>query len=209
MTKLHKNQIGLSALELVVILVIIILICAVSWLVYKDHHKATPTTQSSNAYSGWKMYSSNLGFSFKYPSSWSVKTDPDLGTASGLQLVENGTGVNDFNITFSINKPTPSAPVESSTSNVQTLPNGLRVWTHNGNWNSTAYKNNQTFICADMTLLAKKNNQSIVLTNSDYFNSYGSFCNVQDSYTTLSPTQQTASPEWKDALNVYSSLKFR
>jgi len=209
MSKISKNENGFSAIEIVLIIAVLVLIGLVGWLVYKDHHKTTPVAQSSSAYSGWKTYTSNLGFSFKYPSGWTVKTDSDLGTAAGLQLVENGTGVNDFNLTFSINKPTTTTSIESSTSNLQTLSNGLRVSTYNGNWSSTAYKNNQQFVCANMSLLAKKNGSGIVLTNSDYITSYGSFCNVQDSYTTLTPTQQAASPEWEDALNVYSSLKFQ
>lgn len=44
MGKLQKNQQGLGAVEVVLVLVVVILIGAVGWRIYKDHHKNTATT---------------------------------------------------------------------------------------------------------------------------------------------------------------------
>ena len=78
MRKLQKNENGFSAVEIVLVLVIIVLIGAVGWLVYKDNHKNTTTSAKStsastksstststkttttpaatNPYAGWKTY---------------------------------------------------------------------------------------------------------------------------------------------------------
>ncbi|HEY1835386.1 MAG TPA: hypothetical protein VGG13_01030 [Candidatus Saccharimonadales bacterium] len=49
MNKLSKNQKGFGAVETLLVLIIIILIGAVGWLVYKDHHKTTPPAKASTS----------------------------------------------------------------------------------------------------------------------------------------------------------------
>lgn len=94
MNKIVKNEKGFSAVEIVLVVVIVALIGVVGWLVYKNHHKTStlnPSTTSSkaatkstisstsstkttiNPYAGWKTFSlSSLGLSFQYPSTWTV-----------------------------------------------------------------------------------------------------------------------------------------
>ena len=97
MKKLKDNQRGFSAVEVVLVFVIVALIGVAGWLVYKNHHKITTTastttsttkpattstttnnttsTQASNPYSGWQTYT-NSQVSFKYPSDWKASNGP-------------------------------------------------------------------------------------------------------------------------------------
>ncbi|MHB1864777.1 MAG: hypothetical protein ACYCPS_01255 [Candidatus Saccharimonadales bacterium] len=230
MGKLHNNENGFSAVEVILVVVIVALIGAVGWLVYKDHHK-TSTVNTSNApaakpatstkttvttttpaspYAGWKTYTSTFGFSFHYPSSWTINNDSAIASANTplvLSVVENGTDINDFHVnvyvqTSSAEAPNPY-PVDS---NIQRLSNGLRLWTYSQQWNSKDYENGQMFNCAVLRLLASSTNTDPSLSDSNYLNSDASFCNDQNSYTTDTYQQQLTSPEWQDALNIYKSI---
>jgi len=44
MNKVSRNEKGFSAIEIVLVIVVIALIGAAAWLVYKDHHKTTTTS---------------------------------------------------------------------------------------------------------------------------------------------------------------------
>lgn len=84
MSKLRNNQKGFSAVEVVLVLVIVALMGAVGFLVYKNHNKtttasgATSTTKPAattpaptDPTSGWKSYANTYGhFTIKYPSTW-------------------------------------------------------------------------------------------------------------------------------------------
>jgi prepilin-type N-terminal cleavage/methylation domain-containing protein len=116
MGKLQRNQSGFSAVELILVIVIVALISVVGWLVYKDHHKTMPaattntstnksvsstgtTTATPNPYSGWKTNTS-LGMTLEYPSNWTFQdnsssnsslpdanlTPPDSSNGEGLTV---------------------------------------------------------------------------------------------------------------------------
>ena len=93
MSKPHKNQQGFGAIEARLIIVVVVLLGAVGYMVYKNHNKTTsnstatanttttrPTTstpakttpaQPADPYAGWKTFTSNVGkFSLRYPSDW-------------------------------------------------------------------------------------------------------------------------------------------
>src|SRR5215472_14324706 len=95
MRKLYKNEAGFSTVEALLILVVLVVIGAAGWFVYKDHHKTvtadkvntsssskqaasststsnTMSTQPANPYTNWQTYTdtSGSGFSVKYPSGW-------------------------------------------------------------------------------------------------------------------------------------------
>jgi prepilin-type N-terminal cleavage/methylation domain-containing protein len=87
MSKLKKDSNGFSAVELIMALVIIALIGAVGWLVYKNHHNDTSTTTSSaipaipvkpnesvaSPYAGWNTYTlPKEKLTFRYPTTWTV-----------------------------------------------------------------------------------------------------------------------------------------
>jgi len=91
MAQTHKNQDGFSAVETVLVIIVVVLIGVAGWLVYKNNHKktenktATNTTQTTtdtnkktDPYAGWKTYTaSEEKATFKYPSDWTVDSaDP-------------------------------------------------------------------------------------------------------------------------------------
>jgi hypothetical protein len=111
--KLQNNEKGFSAVEVILVVVIVALIGVVGWFVYKNHNKTTnlnaatslsnkpatttpaksttATTQPSNPYAGWKTYHSilNSGLSFMYPPTWSFTPATQTPTPNNLGGVEN------------------------------------------------------------------------------------------------------------------------
>lgn len=124
MGKLQKNESGFSAVEIVLVIVIVALVGTVGWLVYKNHHKTTtaalttssvtkpvPTIKTTtpatvrpvNPYAGWKTYNSilNSGLSFKYPANWVFTPATQAPTPNNLGGTENDS------VIYSV-KPTTS-----------------------------------------------------------------------------------------------------
>jgi Tfp pilus assembly protein PilE len=98
MGKIRNNEDGFSPLEVVMALVIVALISAVGFMVYKNHKttssnnqsvaqsstatKTQPTTTTtpqpsatSDPYVGWKSYEFKGWFSFKYPADYHISTE--------------------------------------------------------------------------------------------------------------------------------------
>lgn len=100
MGKILKDDKGFSVVELFLVLIIVALVGALGWFVYKDHNKATVTTNSTTStqqtttaqavspYKGWKSYTLGNAVSFKYPSTWSITNGPDPTEANELQAIE-------------------------------------------------------------------------------------------------------------------------
>jgi hypothetical protein len=98
--KLQENPKGFSAIEALLILVIVAIIGGTGWYIWHSrsntdktltanssstsnfNKKGTPSkapTQSTGPTADWASYSSPLGkFTLKYPKSWVVPTNPDL-----------------------------------------------------------------------------------------------------------------------------------
>ena len=104
MKKLNKS--GFSVVELFLILLVIILLCVVGWMVYKDHHKTltssgvstnkttTKSTSAINPYKGWLSYcSSGGGLCFKYQNSWTL-------SSSGNSIVPQESVINSSKSVF-------------------------------------------------------------------------------------------------------------
>jgi hypothetical protein len=83
MSKISENKKGFGGVELFVVVVLVVLLGATGWLVYKREHKTLPLSGAStlqtvtNPYATWKSYtdskvnfSSIAGFSIKYPSNF-------------------------------------------------------------------------------------------------------------------------------------------
>lgn len=105
MGKLQKDEKGFSAVELVLVLVIVALIGVIGWFVYKNHNKTTnnssvsstsnssastqpKTTSAPDPYTGWQTYSSSsLGVSFKYPANWTAQVGEPQCTGAVLVSV--------------------------------------------------------------------------------------------------------------------------
>jgi Tfp pilus assembly protein PilE len=111
--KLKYNQKGFTAVEGLLIVLILVVIGAVGYMVYHNHHKTTTaaatttsstkpatstktttstTTQPASTYAGWKTYTSaEEGASFKYPANWTA-TVPDY--SHGTQPPQGSDYVN-------------------------------------------------------------------------------------------------------------------
>ena len=116
MGKLQKDQKGFSAVEVVLVLVIVALVGAIGFLVYKNQHKtkaapvaSTTTTKSTTTtptktvtapdpYAGWKTYTSplNSGLSFKYPADWQFPNP-----ATTIPAPNNQGGVENDSVVYS------------------------------------------------------------------------------------------------------------
>jgi|GEM_PF-2178803 len=124
MSNIRKNEAGFSPIEVVVVLVIVALIGVVGWFVYKDHNKtnnsaatasagsANSSTQTPDAYVGWKTYTSkDEAFSMKYPDGWSVTNEPAEGNLKeSITLV----GPNNFDLTYTLVKYDATFTVSSA-----------------------------------------------------------------------------------------------
>lgn len=97
MKQFRKNELGFSAVEVVMVVAIVALLGVVGWLVYKDHHKTTakntPIVQpyktttpapkanaptAANPYAGWNTYTLKLEkITFRYPSTWQLTDKSD------------------------------------------------------------------------------------------------------------------------------------
>jgi hypothetical protein len=97
MGKLRRSEAGFSAVEVVLILVIVGLIGVVGFMVYKNHNKATPvaTTQKTSTpkpvavdpTTNWTAYSGSDGkISLKYPTTWVTASHSELCSRGILLL---------------------------------------------------------------------------------------------------------------------------
>ncbi len=110
MSKLRRNEAGFSAVEVVLVLVIVALIGVVGYMVYKNHNKTTPVTSQQGATSktttptpkpvatdppaDWTTYSGSDGkISLKYPKTWVMATHPELCSSGILLLGANSSSV--------------------------------------------------------------------------------------------------------------------
>lgn len=114
MTRLSKNQQGFSALEFIMIIVILVIIGAIGFIVYKNrpilnistnsNTNSKPNSVKTNSYSNWQYYSnSTYGLSFDYPPSWNVHIvnsspvnglDIYVSKTSAPQTLSNGIAAN-------------------------------------------------------------------------------------------------------------------
>ncbi len=92
---IKTNQDGFSGVELVLVVLVVVLIAAAGYLVYRNHHtsninkivsvqgnstKSSSNTISSSSTNGWKTYELTYEkLKFKYPSTWTV-TNLNQGT---------------------------------------------------------------------------------------------------------------------------------
>ncbi|HSX44934.1 MAG TPA: hypothetical protein VLF39_02365 [Candidatus Saccharimonadales bacterium] len=132
------NNKGFSAIEVILILVIISIVCGVGWYVwnakkntdttYNATAKATTVTKptaktNAYSYSGWETYkSTSEGFSFRYPKSWNlVPVDITNNPQISEQIVLNAT--NDFHLDMDIVKTQGlgGAPTCSAANNISSV----------------------------------------------------------------------------------------
>jgi len=107
MGKLRNDEIGFSAVAVVLVIVIAALIAVVGFMVYRNHNDTTPsttiTTPVNDPYAGWKTYTLKYEkASFKYPSSWQLEDNSfaDSKTTGGGVDVINLTGSNGFQMSI-------------------------------------------------------------------------------------------------------------
>jgi hypothetical protein len=113
---MRKNQKGFSAVEGLLIFIIVAIIAGVGWYVWDSNKKTNnilnSADKSSNAtpistkkktttdkttpdpYSGWKGYTnSKYGISFKYPTTWALSDESQLDPSKSATKQEFATGL--------------------------------------------------------------------------------------------------------------------
>ncbi len=91
MIKLNKDNNGFAAAEVLLVVVILALIGAVGWFVYKDHHKSDTSqgsTSSQNVALTQTYIDTSGWFTLKYPSTWD-----DITVKAGTTVDEGPTGM--------------------------------------------------------------------------------------------------------------------
>ena len=101
MNKISKNEKGFSAVEFVLVIVVVALIGVGGWLVYKNHHKATtslattsakevttksPATTSVTDSSNKTYKDPSNEYTVSYPVGWTVAESPSNGLSQSLLL---------------------------------------------------------------------------------------------------------------------------
>jgi hypothetical protein len=132
MSKKSKNEKGFTAVEGLLIILILVLIGVVGYMVYNNGHKSKAASVSSkvstpNPYAGWKTYTASLEpISFKYPANWNINQGPDFGPSkssneeyvrlNGPIRTIDGTS---YKFYFTLNINTPQGNPNYSSSEVQ------------------------------------------------------------------------------------------
>lgn len=122
MIKKSKNQKGFSAVELVLVIVIVALIGVVGWLVYKNHHKTTATATITST----------------------QKKLPACGKVATADWAPCMSSNGNFTATFP-SQPILSAQITSSLDGVSYTTNGVVSSTINGSYQLVYWVNYLTF----------------------------------------------------------------
>jgi Tfp pilus assembly protein PilE len=104
---MESNQKGLSVIELLIVIAVVVVLGTVGWIVYDSQKNKADDKQAStqksqqekqeepkgetikpNPYEGWKeSFNEKWGFSFKYPADWNVSTTETGYEASATSQV--------------------------------------------------------------------------------------------------------------------------
>lgn len=230
MGKIKNNQDGFSAVETVLILVIVVLMGVVGFIVYKNQNKKTtadkpvasskPETKTeskpaekTDEYAGWKTYNSSTGsYSIKYPSTWILDSPPSGGNSGDVLLTSSGAKTESFGIW--LNQSNSSSPTSSTYSAftqvpysqgsvLQTLSNGIAVW--EANQSLMANGNTYPDTCTPFES-ASGNAFGVKLRSGQYLDAAMSFCYAYGQSTAKNYAQQAQSTELQQAIKVLSSL---
>jgi hypothetical protein len=231
MGEIRNNETGFSAIEVVLVLVIVALIGGVGYFVYKNHHKATttsvvttantkPTTNTTSTKTTTTTQPSvNLttikasdGFSFSYPTDWSVTAYGKDESVNGGQVQPTDSTAIQWLMTKSFDNPsskTDAMCVDLRVSTIAnagsylpnlsktaTTKNGLEIWSNDTPANILKSPN-----APDLTYIKLANGMALN-TEAD------SGCGLQKSTTTnLTADQQLADPSYKAGLDILQSVK--
>ena len=231
----HRER-GFGVVELLLILVVVVVLAGAGWYVWMRHSNSKTSVGSNTSsshpgpspnpapdpYKGWKVYTSVVGgFSLKYPPSWELSGFHDgnpvadsqvNGRETEIRIVSNsvqgqGARVNNFGIQLNV-MVAPGSKVGFDTydnGTTATLANGITIWEEKEQINSATGPSTDT--CPTIQV-GNDDSYSMQLANGKYLSVFGSFCWGQGQTTTESYTQQMASAEWNDAVNLVKSISF-
>ena len=152
---MRKNQKGFSAIELVIVLVVVCLLTITGWYVYQARHK----TNQNSIPNGWLTFkSADSNIKFSYPPSWHLKKLPATQSNSTLESVEID-GSNGFSMEYVLEtRPTgpdvadcmvfhqTTIPIDSQyLMALKTLSNSASISLQNVDQNSLVGHNCQTY----------------------------------------------------------------
>jgi hypothetical protein len=221
-----KKQDGFSAVEGLLILVIIGVISGFGYFVYRAKPKTVEQASSTDTYQaqttpkeGYKRFTMDIGkFTFDFPSTWHIYSN-------GIDIMENPKSsepevclfsnkrteyTNNFGMCIAA---TDNRLYESHRSfdeytngTIQELANGIEVWEQKKN--IVMATGAETVDCPTIGVTSNKK-FGILLSNNKYLNFTGSYCWGQDVSTTYTYEQIKVSNEYKEALKTLSSIQFK
>jgi hypothetical protein len=237
MKKISKNQKGFTAVEGLLIILILVVIGAVGYMVYRNDHKtktasvsstslttssskkSSATTKSANPYAGWQTYHSKLGdFTIQYPANWNITgfngetpvgQNQFNGNETELYISEypGSTTENNFGVTVAFGSIIPTATPYNL------YPNGTTELLPNG---LTLWSEKQdinyatgpaTDTCPEINI-GTDNTFSTKLNNGEELYISGSYCWAQRMTTNYTYQQQVDSSAWNDTVNIIKSATF-
>ena len=93
-----NNESGFSAVELLLVIVIVVLLGFMGWYIYHNDHKTNvsvskSSSTSTSVYSGWKTFTTGYQkLSFKYPNNW-VLTDNSTSNGNDFLSIKSPAGL--------------------------------------------------------------------------------------------------------------------
>jgi hypothetical protein len=152
MGKLQDNQKGFSAIEFVLIVIIITIVAFVGWFVWHSKqtadknltitNSATPIikkqTKATNLYAGWKSYCDTIHYyCFKYPSNWQLTTNGQ-SDEDQVHLISPTSTVQ---VTYSNELVKDSSPIPFNTASIVKLSTANQALSVVGGYNPTSGNN--------------------------------------------------------------------
>jgi len=232
----RSNDYGFGLTAVLVVILVLMLVGGAGFYVYERQQKTNSQSNSSQTgtnttpqpepqvdpYAGWKSYTSTVGgFSFKYPSSWGlsgfqgdnpVDASQMNGTEYLVRLMSNSAQgqsakVGNFGVQFNVRSgPADKVGYDTYGNGTTTvLVNGLTLWEEKEQLN---YATGPSVATCPSMQVGTDSSYSTHLPNGKYLEVYGSFCWAQGQTTAMTYSQQRASMEWKDAVNIIKSISF-
>lgn len=230
------NQQGFGLIGTLLIILIVFILGFGGWYAYRHDHKAktvstsssTTTTSgttrnkgsgsggtTSDPYVGWKSYTASVGnFTLRFPSDWSVTgggTGPSYGEIILEPVSPSSSNSNAFMMTLWVggNPDASYQPAALDNGTIQSLSNGLRIWTSSES-NSTTATSAGNQACPVMELVnSSQTHFSYMLSNGQYLTLQGGYCLTQKSVTTDGYQQLISTPDWQTALEIMNSISFQ
>ena len=233
----QESEGGFGVVAVLMVVVIVFVLGAAGWFVYRHEHKSavrtvstssttksaanstttkstttksTTTKSTSDPYAGWKTYTSSIGgLSFEYPSTWSVNSAAMNATTTEVTVFEYNSAATLSN-NFGMTFEIAASP--SSLTPEGSFSNGTTSQLSNG---LLAWQESETAavaggiggVACPLLDLASNNALYAQLSSGYYIEANGTFCLGQNNTSTYAYQEQVSSTEWAAGKMILASIK--